>query len=116
MTKGVFRIIAALCTLVIAFGAMLRGHRAGNFLSTSGFPHVAVHFGIFALLGALIILSFDTPRDRAWAVLAAIALGLATEWYEHLAFPEFKDMLVDALGVTTGSTVVLVKNVVSRLA
>jgi hypothetical protein len=40
------------------------------------------------------------------AVLAGIALGFATELYEHLAFQssmEYGDVLVDVLGVLAGA-------------
>ena len=86
-------------------GAMIRGYRAGAKLQTTGVTHIAVHFAVFAVLGLLLMLSFDNQYLRILALLAGIALGFSTELYEHIAFQsplELADVVIDALGVLAG--------------
>jgi len=93
-------------------GAIIRGHTVGAKLQTTGLAHVALHVGVFAVLGFLVMLSFTTPSTRLLAVCAGIALGFGTELYEHLAFHspmEYGDVLVDGLGVLVGATARLVR-------
>jgi VanZ family protein len=91
-------------------GAMIRGHRMGSALQTTGLAHVAMHFAVFAVLGLLTMFSFAARRNQFLAVLLGILLGAGTELYEHLAFGssmEFADVLVDAAGVLLGAGVIL---------
>jgi hypothetical protein len=106
MTKAELRLLTLVWATCIMTGAIIRGYRLGANLQTSGALHIATHFVVFAVLGLLMMLSFDTPPIRMLAVLAGIALGFATELYEHLAFQssmEYGDVLVDVLGVLAGA-------------
>ena len=115
MARTILRILTGLWALCIAIGAIIRGYRLGAVLQTMGVAHVATHFGVFAVLGILLMLSFDTPGIRLLGVCLGIALGFTTELYEHLAFHapmEYVDVLVDALGVLVGAAALLVKRVI----
>ncbi len=106
MTKARLRLLTLVWASCIMTGAIVRGYRLGENLHTTGIRHIVVHFGVFAVLGLLLMLSFDTRPARLLAVLSGIALGLGTELYEHLAFQspmEFGDVIVDALGVLAGA-------------
>jgi len=106
MTKAKLRLLTLVWAICIMTGAMVRGYRLGSGLQTTGAAHIATHFGVFAVLGLLLTLSFDAQPVWLLAVLAGIALGFTTELYEHLAFQspmEFGDVLVDALGVLAGA-------------
>ncbi len=106
MTRATLRLLTLVWATCIMTGAMVRGYRLGANLQTEGILHIATHFGVFAILGLLLMLSFDTPPVRLLAVLSGIALGFTTELYEHLAFHspmEFGDVAVDALGVLAGA-------------
>jgi hypothetical protein len=108
MNKRSLRLISLLWALCIVTAAIIRGRRGGALLATTGLAHIGLHFGVFAVLGALFILSYDSPGIRLLVTLLAIALGCGTEIYEHLAFSgplEFADVLVDSLGVVTGAAV-----------
>jgi hypothetical protein len=112
MTKAKLRLLTLLWATCIMTGAMVRGYRLGAHLQTVGVLHIAAHFGVFAVLGLLLVLSFDTPPVRLLALLSAIALGFTTELYEHLAFQspmEFGDVAVDALGVLAGAAARVVR-------
>jgi hypothetical protein len=106
MKKTRWRILTLLWALSIMTGATIRGYRMGSVLQTVGPSHIAVHAGVFAVLGLLLMLSFNTVRGQLLAVLAGVALGFGTELYEHLAFRgsmEFGDVLIDAVGVLLGA-------------
>jgi uncharacterized membrane protein YqgA involved in biofilm formation len=106
MTKAKLRLLTLVWATCIMTGAIVRGYSLGAHLQTSGALHIATHFGVFAVLGLLMMLSFDTPPVRLLALLAGIALGFATEFYEHIAFQssmEYGDVLVDVLGVLAGA-------------
>jgi len=111
MTKTILRILTTLWALCIAIGAIVRGYRLGAILETIGLAHIATHFGVFAVLGILLMLSFDTTSVRLLGLCMGVALGFTTELYEHLVFHgpmEYVDVLVDALGVVAGAAVLLV--------
>jgi hypothetical protein len=111
MGKTVLRILTGLWVLCIVIGTIIRGYRLGSLLQTMGAVHVATHFGVFAVLGILLMLSFDTSAIRLLGVCLGIALGFTTELYEHLAFHgpmEYGDALVDAVGVLAGVAAPLV--------
>jgi hypothetical protein len=115
MIKTILRILTVLWALCIAICSIIRGYRFGAMLQTMGVAHVAAHFGVFAVLGILVMLSFDTPGIRLLGVCLGIALGFTTELYEHLAFHgpmEYGDVLIDALGVLVGAAALLVKNAI----
>jgi hypothetical protein len=106
MTKTKLRLLTLLWSLSIMAGAFLRCRRIGARLQTTGIAHGVLHLGVFAVLGLLLMLSFDTPRARCVALIFGIALGLSTEFYEHSAFRnpmEYADVLLDALGVLIGT-------------
>jgi hypothetical protein len=106
MTKAKLRLLTLVWATCIMTGAMVRGYRLGANLQTAGVLHIATHFGVFAVLGFLLMLSFDTQPVRLLAVLSGIALGFTTELYEHVAFQspmEWGDVAVDALGVLAGA-------------
>jgi hypothetical protein len=107
MTKAKLRLLTLLWATCIMTGAVIRGYRLGANLQTTGALHIATHFGVFAVLGFLLMLSFDTQPVRLLVVLSGIALGFTTELYDHLVFQSpmaFGDVLVDALGVLAGAT------------
>jgi hypothetical protein len=106
MTKPKLRLLTLVWVTCIMTGAIIRGYRLGANLQTTGAVHIATHFGVFAVLGFLLMLSFDTRPVQLLAILAGVALGFSTELYEHLAFHsamEFGDALVDALAVLAGA-------------
>ncbi len=106
MTKAKLRLLTLVWATCIMTGALIRGYRLGANLQTTGAVHIATHFGVFAVLGLLLMLAFDTLPVRLLAVVLGIALGLTTELYEHLAFQspmEYGDVAVDALGVLVGA-------------
>jgi hypothetical protein len=108
--KTIARILAAIWTLCIVLGTVIRGHHAGKALKTTGSAHISTHLAVFGVLGLLMILSFDTPKIRMVAVTAAVALGVASELYEHLAFGdrmEYGDVLINTLGVLGGAALLL---------
>ena len=112
MTKTKLRLLTLVWATCIMTGAMVRGYRLGANLQTAGILHIATHFAVFAVLGLLLMLSFDTQPVRLLAVLAGIALGLTTELYEHLVFlspMEWGDVAVDALGVLAGAVARFIK-------
>ena len=105
MAKIILRLLTALWALSIARGAIVRGYRLGAILETIVLAHLAKHLGVFAVLGILLMFSFDTPSLRLLGIWLGIAFGLNTELYEHLAFHghiEYGDVLIDALGVLAG--------------
>ena len=106
MTKTKLRLFTLVWAACIMTGAAIRGYRLGANLQTTGALHIATHFIVFAVLGLLLMLSFEARPVRLLAILSGIALGFTTELYEHLAFHspmEFGDVLVDALGVLAGA-------------
>jgi hypothetical protein len=108
--KAHLRAMTALWALGIAAGSAIRGHKIGKAIGTVGYTHIAAHFGVFFVLGCLLMFSFDLPRTRAFAVSAGVVLGYATELYEHLAFGwpmEYNDVLVDTIGVLAGAALLL---------
>jgi uncharacterized membrane protein YqgA involved in biofilm formation len=112
MTKAKLRLLTMVWAACILTGAIIRGYRLGANLQTTGALHIATHFGVFAVLGLLSMLAFDTQPVRLLAVVLGIALGFATELYEHLAFQgpmEFGDVAVDALGVLAGGAARLIR-------
>jgi hypothetical protein len=105
MTKAKLRLLTLVWAACIMTGAIIRGYRVGARLQTTGLIHIVVHFGVFAVLGLLLMLSFDNQYVRVLAVVSGVTLGFGTELYEHLVFHspmEFGDVLVDALGVLVG--------------
>jgi hypothetical protein len=107
MARTRLRLLTLLWALCIMTGAMIRGYSVGANLQTTGVEHIATHLGIFAVLGFLLMLSYNTTSARMLAVLAGIVLGLGTEYYEHLVFQssmEYADVLVDGFGVLAGAT------------
>jgi hypothetical protein len=112
MTKTNLRFLTLLWALGIMTGAFLRGRRMGERLQTTGLVHAMLHIGVFAVLGLLLLLSFDTPRARCIAIFLGIALGFSTEFYEHAAFRspmEYGDVLIDATGVFIGTATKMVR-------
>jgi hypothetical protein len=112
MTKTRLRIITLLWASCTMMGAVERGRPLGERLQTMGIVHAAFHTSVFAVLGLLLMLSFDTQQARLVAIVAGITLGFATEFYEHAAFHnamEYGDVFIDGLGVLAGAAVRLVR-------
>jgi hypothetical protein len=106
MAKVKLRFLTLLWAACIMTGAIIRGYRMGARLQSTGFVHIALHVAVFAVLGLLVMLSFDTPGAQLLAVSLSIALGLGTEFYEHFAFQssmEYGDVVTDAFGVIIGA-------------
>jgi hypothetical protein len=99
--KRVLRVLTVLYVLSIASGVVLR-----DFLpKTTGLFHVSIHLAVFALLGFLISLSYETPSLRLALMFLGIALGFCSELYEHLVLQsplEYRDIVTDSLGVLLG--------------
>ena len=108
--RTLIRAAALLWTVLIILGAVFRGRTLGKHLQTSGVAHLATHLVVFAILGALLFLSYKRPAFRGYAVSFGLVLGLWTEAYEHLAFGsqmEYADVLSDAAGVLLGAGLAL---------
>jgi hypothetical protein len=99
------RVAAAVWTAVIILGTVFRATPTGEYLRTMGAAHIAAHGVVFAILGALLVIGFVTPRARGITLVAAGLLGASTEVYEHLAFHgpmEYIDMFTNMCGVLLG--------------
>jgi glycopeptide antibiotics resistance protein len=112
MTKTKLRLLTLLWALCIMTAAIIRGYRMGAKLQTTGFAHAALHFGVFMILGFLLMLSYERSSIQLLAVLSGVVLGLGTELYEHVAFQssmEYGDVFIDGLGVLVGAAARLVR-------
>jgi hypothetical protein len=75
-------------------------------LHTEGRLHVGLHFAVFTIVG---FVALRAAHSRAWRVATfagAVLFGFAMEEGEHLVYGgamEWKDVFVDALGVTAGT-------------
>ena len=83
----------------------------GSDIPSVGVPHVdkAMHFGLYAVLGALAALAVDPARDRrrrGLLVLVAIAAFAAVdEWHQRFIpgrSADAADWIADVVGATCG--------------
>ena len=77
--------------------ASLQPWRAG--VRHDGAAHDALHFLAFLSTALLLALIARTPRQRIYAPLAVVALGVAIEWAQHLLYRgpfEWRDLASDA--------------------
>ncbi len=110
--KSILRVITLLWTLCIVVVTVIRGSTVGQTFKTTGPVHIATHVAVFAILGCLLMMSFDTTNIR-WVVWAlGLALCFATELYEHAVFHssmEYIDVFNNIAGLVAGAAAFLTR-------
>jgi glycopeptide antibiotics resistance protein len=102
-------LLASFVIALVLFGSFLpvAGKRA---LHTEGRFHISLHFAVFSIVGFVVFRVARSRAARAAAIAGAVLFGFLIEEGEHLVFRgglEWKDVLVDAIGVVVGTLLAL---------
>jgi hypothetical protein len=103
--KAVSIAFASAVILAVAIVSFLPGNDK-YFLHTHGRYHSWGHLLAFSVIGFGVARIAHSFRGRVLFLFSALLLGLAIEYVEHVAYRnplEWKDVLVDALGVLCGT-------------
>jgi VanZ family protein len=80
-------------------------------LHTEGRLHAGLHFVVFSVVGFVVFRAARSRAARIAAFAGAVLFGLAIEVGEHLVYRgdmEWKDVLVDTIGVVVGTLLAMV--------
>lgn len=82
-------------------------------LHTEGRLHDWLHLAVFTVVGFVASRAAHSRAARVGAFIGAVLFGFALEAGEHVVFHndlEWKDVLVDAVGVTAGTLLAIVSS------
>jgi hypothetical protein len=97
-------LLAKLWLVFVAALSLLPLH-AKNFLLTTGFLHTYGHIVIFGITGALCCRALYKPLTSVIGGMAVLAFGFCLEFLQWLIYGnrfEWRDLVLDALGITCG--------------